>query len=141
MYGGALLALFLFPLARFRPDTKILLVHGIFLFQGALLGMFPIPQPGWIKILSGQLFILGVFYILWVNIQSKRRLFKDQASPSLYAAALVLSLLLVQIIVHLPFPFAQSLMDILSLLGLVSIFLLSLVTIIALLTSSPPVKE
>ena len=141
MYGGAFLALFLFPLARFKPENKILLVHGIFLFQGALLGLLPIPQPGWIKILSGQLFILGVFYILWVNIQSKRRLFKDLASPLWYFATLVCSLLLVQVIASMPFPIVQSLMDTLSLLGLVSIFLLSLVTIIALLPSSPPVKE
>jgi len=124
MYAGAFLALFLFPLARFKPDNKILLVHGLFLFQGVLLGVFPIPQPGWIKALSGQLFIIGVFYILWVNIQSKRRLFKDKGSPWLYAAALVLSLLLVQVIANLPFTVSQILMDILSLLGLVFIFLL-----------------
>ena len=141
MYAGAFLALFLFPLARFKPDNKILLVHGLFLFQGVLLGVFSFPQAGWIKILSGQLFVLGVFYILWMNIQIKRRLFKDQASPLRYFSALVCSLFIVQVIVHLPFPIAQSLMDILSLLGLVSIFLLSLVTIIALLTNPHPIKE
>ncbi len=141
MYAGAFPALFLLPLATFKSDKKILLVHGAFLFQGVLLGLFPIPQPAWVKILSGQVFILGVFYILWQNIRIKRRLFRDRKSPREYFVALGLSLALVQLLVHLPFTFVLLLMDIFSLLGLASTVLLSLATILAFLIPHPAIKE
>jgi len=130
MYSGAFLALFLLPLATFKTNKRILSAHVFFIFQGVLLGLFPIPQPAWIKIISGHLFILGIFYLLWLNIRIKRHLFRDRESSGGYFIALALSLVLIQLIVHLWLTFVFLLMDIFSLLGLASIVLLSLATIL-----------
>ena len=133
VYMGAFFALFLFPLARFKPGTKILCLHGAFLLQGAVLALAPLAQPGWIRTLSGQIFAQGALYFLWLHILFQRRLLKEGAAPFHYFAGLLFSLFFVQIIVHYPIAVGVTLIHLFSLMGLLALMTLVVISIFFLI--------
>jgi len=137
VYIGAALTLLLFPLARFKPGKAVLLIHGLFILQMGVFGLHLVPHPGAIRTLSSQLFIIGAFYFLWLNIRFSRGLEWKHSSPRLYFTGVLFSLVFLQILVRLPFSRAAFFLDFLALFGLASILVLFFLTIMSFFRKSP----
>ncbi len=136
VYAGAALVLFLLPLMKFKPSRKILFIHGLFMIQMLIFGFHLIPHSATLRTLSGQLFITGVFYFLWLNVQNRWDLFQTNRSPRSYFAGVILMLLLMQLFVRAPFAFASAFVEILGLLGLLTIVAAAFITVFDLCTFS-----
>jgi len=134
VYAGAALALLLLPLMRFKPTKKVLLIHGLFIIQMVIFGFHLIPHSATLRTLSGQLFIIGVFYFLWLNVQNRWDLFQTNRSPCSYFGGIIIMLLLMQLFVRAPFAFASAFVEILGLLGLVTIVAAAFITVFDLCT-------
>ncbi len=126
--------LLLLPLMKFKPSRKILFIHGLFMIQMLIFGFHLIPHSATIRTLSGQLFIIGVFYFLWLNVQNRWDLFQTNRSPRSYFGGIIIMLLLMQLFVRAPFAFASAFVEILGLLGLVAIVAAVVITVFEVCT-------
>ena len=134
VYAGAALMLLLLPLMKFKPTKKILVIHGLFIIQMVIFGFHLIPHSATVRTLSGQLFIIGAFYFLWLNVQNRWDLFQTDRSPRSYFGGIIIMLLLMQLFVRAPFAFASAFVEILGLLGLVTIVIAAVVTVFKVCT-------
>lgn len=133
VYVGAALCLFLLFFARFKTSRVVAWIHGVFMLQMIVFGFHFVPHSATIRTLSGQLFIIGVFYFLWVNVQNRFTLEVKQDSPLWYFVTTVLALVFLQALVRLPFSFETGLVNFLGLLGIVSIVVFAIITAISFL--------
>lgn len=113
VYAGAALWLLLVPLLP-RPTKTLYAVHGAFLVQMAVLGTHTIPHGASIRTLSGQLFIIGVLFLLWHHVRPVKR--ERKAWP--YLAGVAATAVLLQAAVRIPSRLAATGLDALALAGL-----------------------
>jgi len=130
VYVGAGLMLFLLPLMKFKSNWKILLLHILFLVQMIIFGYHLIPHNATIRTLSGQLFIIGALYFIWYNIQNRWNLIQSDSKPYSYFGGIIATLLFLQLLIHTPFLFSFVLVEILSLVGILTILSSALTTLI-----------
>jgi uncharacterized membrane protein len=134
VYVGSSLMLLLIPLMKFRPNKKILWLHGLFMIQMIVFGFHLIPHSATIRTISGQLFITGVIYFLYHNLQNRWNLFKINQSPQYYLYGIVLNIILLQLFVRAPFPFASTIIELLGLIGIMVIIVFGFITLFDLCT-------
>jgi len=134
VYIGSALMLPLFPLMKFKPDKKILWLHGLFMIQMLVFGFHLIPHSATIRTISGQLFITGALYFLYHNLQNRWNLFKINQTPRYYLFGIVTNIVILQLLVRAPFSFASSIIELLGLIGIIVIVVLIFLTLFDLFT-------
>lgn len=130
VYAGAALMLVLIPLMRFKATKLVVSIHGLFMAQMAVLGTRLIPDPATVRMLSGQLLIIGAFYFAWVNLQTRWRLVQADRSPRPYFCGVIIMVLVLQLLVRAPFSLAAAVVEGLGLLGLTTIAVLAILTVV-----------
>ncbi len=131
VYVGVLLALLTIIIIRSPVTRKLLVFHLVLVLQAIPFGLHFIPETPEIRLLSGQLFSVGIVYFLTAGLVENSR-WKLPASCKNYIFATVLCLLFLQLVVRLPFPFAAAALNFSAVLGLVIFICLVIVNIISL---------
>lgn len=132
VYLGAFFMAFILPLARFKPTKKIIFIHAIFILQMIIFGLHLIPHNGSVRTISGQIFIYGVIYFLWLNIQNRWNLFNDKRDSKIYFLYLILLIPFIQLLVHLNFNFLYHILNLFGLIGLIFLIILSILNILTI---------
>ncbi len=117
VYTGAALMVFVVPWMTFKPSRSLALLHAAFVLQMVVLGLHLVPHPALVRMLSGQLFIVGVAYFVWNNARHRFACFQGESSPRAYLVSVSMTVLALLAVVHAPTAFVGSLIEILALGG------------------------
>lgn len=121
VYVGAALMAPLLALTRFKPSSYVLYAHGVLILQVIPFGLHLIPHPASVRTLSGQLFITGVLFLAWANIQQRWLPPRSTRTARPYWQGVVIISLALQVLVRAPTPYARPLLEALALLGAATI--------------------
>ena len=140
VYVGFLLALPIMVAAARLGRKLSMYLHGAFVLQVIPFGFHLIPHGRTLRTISGQLFALGVVYFLTTAIrQSKLRADKAE-NPQKYTGRWLIRYLLVttqaavllQLLLHLPWHWIGTLINVLALAGLGVFVALAVVLLLSL---------
>lgn len=100
VYAGLALAWLTVPLARKKPTTTILWLHGAAMLQMVVFGFHMLePQPHWVRTLSGSLFAAGAVYFL--HLPARARIAPEGGgSPTMYLVAAGAMQLVLQVVLR-----------------------------------------
>jgi hypothetical protein len=131
-YVGAILALLLVVVFRPGPTTRVLWAHGILLLLMIPFGYHLLPQNGTIRMLTGQLFAVGlVYYFCLLPLPSRQnRPPQENRFPLAYALGVLVSLVMLQLLVHLGGRFVSCALAWLGFAGLIALAALAGVNLI-----------
>lgn len=134
LYVGAVVGLALYVLFRPRPSNGFLWLHGLMLLVMVPFGYHWVPQNGAIRTLTGQLFAAGLvgYLTLLPAARWRCRPENDRRGFRAYAAGLVGSLLVLQVLVHLGGRPTGIVLSWLGLLGLVALAVLVVANLLLL---------
>ncbi len=138
VWAGAALALPLLLFARRRTPPLIWFLLGIMVCQMPVLGYGEVPLAPWLKTVSGQAFALSIVWLL--SLRPARRWLKRREDKSVFLPFLItgaIGIVLLRIGVYSESMVERSVLDALSLIGLVTAALLSLLTLLAIFLPGP----
>jgi hypothetical protein len=128
MAGGAVL------LCRPRPTALYLWAHGLMLLQMVPFGYHLLPQVGFLRMLTGQMFgigLIGYLVLLPASYVAVRRP-TDRTSSWKYALCGLVSVAVLQLAVRLPSPLVADVLTWIGLAGLLMLTGLILVNLVLL---------
>ena len=128
---GALLATLMLFIARCPVSPRWIAVHFILALQAAVFGLHLLPETPAIRTLSGQLFSIGIVYLLTAGLRASRQ-WGMQSSVRSYLLGSIVSIALVQLAVHSNLPSLLPLLNSAALLGLLLLIALCLAALIGL---------
>ena len=100
LYVGGALAVLLLLLLRLRPTPNVLWVHGLLLLLMIPFGFNWIEQGPTVRMLTGQLFALGLVYYLSLAVAAPLRLWSGRAHPAAYALGALAGIVALQVAVR-----------------------------------------
>ena len=125
VYVGFLLAWPMMIMAGRLPRKLATYLHGLFVLQMIPFGFNLIPHGQTLRTISGQLFALGAVYFLYMAIRHSRRGTAPKISSihtgrwlMRYLLATTQAVVLLQLLLRSPWPWATTLIDVLALAGL-----------------------
>ncbi len=131
VYTGAAFGALALPLLRQRPSRALVALHLAAVLQMVVLGyhLWPPEQPAWLRTLSGQAFVMGAMFLLWMPVRGVWRARPVASQPRgasvAYAAAVTLALALPHILLHADTPWAAAALEAAALLGVASLGVVS----------------
>jgi uncharacterized membrane protein len=101
LYVGGAYAQLVWLLFRPRPTRRILAMHALLLLLMIPFGYHLVPQGGELRTLTGQLFAVGLTYLLFLNPALRWRAWEDRSgNERTYWAAMLAGLPLLLLAVH-----------------------------------------